>query len=200
MLGIKTIGDLTAYPKEILDKKLGKMGGHFYHLAHGIDERPVHSENEVKSVSNERTFWTDILDERQMLRTWLQLSEKVGFRIRKKSLSGKTIHLKLRYDNFSTITRNKTLPDYINDTDTIFSTIKSLFEYNYQKGRKVRLLGVGISSFGDKEGRQLSLFGKSLGKKKALDEIQDLITNKFGKGVISRGESISNKDLDNEKE
>ncbi len=195
-MGIKTIGDLTAYPKDILDKKLGKMGRHFYSLAHGIDERPVHTESEVKSVSNERTFWTDVNDERLILRTLLQLSEKVGFRVRKKGLHGKTIHLKLRYDNFSTITRNKTLPDYIDDTDTIFSTIKSLFEYNYQKGRKVRLLGIGISGFGDREGRQLSLFGKSLGKKKALDEIQDMITNKFGRGIISRGESISNENSD----
>jgi DNA polymerase IV len=191
-MGINTIGDLFQYPKEILEKKLGKIGDHFYNLAHGIDPRRVSTDELVKSVSNEHTFDTDVLNPDKLYRTLLQLSEKVGYRLRKKGLKGRTIHLKLRYENFSTITRNKTLDSVIDSTQILFSVIKELFEKNYQSGRKVRLLGVGISGFSNEEGDQLSLFDKQVKKHDRIDQLQDDLTNRFGKQIISRAETLNN--------
>jgi DNA polymerase-4 len=189
-MGIFTIGDLANYPRKTLEQKLGKMGDHFYNLAHGIDERPVEYGDLVKSVSNEHTFGSDVMDENYLKKTLLQLSEKVGYRLRKKHLKGRTIHLKLRYENFSTITRNKTIEIKTDSTQKIFDTVIGLFENNYQGGRKVRLLGVGISGFDKISGDQLSLFEPNSAKNTKLDEIQDQLTDRFGKKMIRRAESL----------
>jgi DNA polymerase-4 len=190
-MGIYTIGDLFKYPRDILEKKMGKLGDHFYNLAHGIDPRHVEIDEIVKSISNEHTFAHDINDVNILYKTILQLSEKVGYRLRKKGLQGRTIHLKLRYENFSTITRNKTLASAIDSTQVLFSVIKELFDNNYQQGRKVRLLGVGISGFKNEEGDQLSLFDNQIKKHDRLDQLQDALTNRFGKHIISRAESLN---------
>ena len=193
-MGIHTIGELAAFPREVLKDKLGKMGEHFYKLAHGIDERPVVNAEGVKSVSNEHTFGEDVIDEETLLKTLLRLSEKVGYRLRKKGLRGRTIHLKLRYDNFNTITRNKTLAAPADNTQKIYETIQRLFVKNYQKGRRVRLLGVGVSGFGEETGgEQLSLFDKPDVTANELDRLQDILTDRFGKNVISRAESLRRK-------
>jgi nucleotidyltransferase/DNA polymerase involved in DNA repair len=189
-LGINTIGDLARYPKDVLDQKLGKMGSHFYHLAHGIDERPVEYGDVVKSVSNEHTFMEDIRDRTIILRNLLKLAEKVGYRMRRKSLKGRTIHLKLRYDDFNTITRNKTIEGVTDSTEIIFTTVKNLLEDNIQKHRKVRLIGVGISGFGESQGQQLSLFDQDTSKPNEIDKLQDNIIERFGKKSAYRAESM----------
>ena len=146
-MGIETIGDLASYPEDILKKKLGKMGDHFYKLAHGIDNRQVRTGQDVKSVSNEHTFSNDLKDGVHLRKRLSALCEKVGFRLRKHKLAGKTIHLKLRYFDFSTITRNRTIASPTSETEKIFKTITSLFEKNYTAGQAIRLIGVGVSSF-----------------------------------------------------
>ncbi len=190
-MGIHTIGDLFKYPREILEKKMGKLGDHFYNLAHGIDPRRVETDEIVKSISNEHTFGHDVIDITILNKTLLQLSEKVGYRLRKKNLQGRTVHLKLRYDNFSTITRNKTLTSAIDSTQVLFSTIKELFDNHYQQGRKVRLVGVGISGFKNELGDQLSLFDSKVKKHDRIDQLQDALANRFGKHIISRAESLN---------
>jgi len=195
-MGIHTIGDLFNFPKEILEKKLGKLGDHFYNLAHGIDTRRVESDEVVKSISNEHTFGQDVLDVNLLHKTIFQLSEKVGYRLRNKKLQGRTVHLKLRYDNFSTITRNKTLNSAVDSTQMIYSVVKDLFNNNYQQGRKVRLVGVGISGFMNEQGDQLSLFDNQIKKHDRIDQLQDALTNRFGKRIISRAESMDSKNYD----
>ncbi len=189
-MDIHTIGDLAAFPRDVLSSKFGKMGAHFYNLAHGIDDRPIVAGEGVKSVSNEHTFGRDVNDVEQLLQTLLWLSEKVGYRLRQKRLKGKTVHLKMRYDNFSTITRNKTLPERIDNTQTLYEISSALFNENYQRGRKIRLLGVGLSGFGKMQTEQLSLFDAQDRKSKKLDQIQDLLTNRFGKKIISRADTM----------
>jgi len=190
-IGIHTIGDLAAFPLEILSEKFGKMGVHFYNLAHGIDDRPVRAGEGVKSVSNEHTFGQDVSESAKLEQTLLWLSEKVGYRLRQKKLKGKTVHLKLRYSNFTTITRNKTMLKPSDHTQTIFATIQLLFQNNYQVGRSVRLLGVGISGFDQKEVQQLSLFNNHTEKAAQLEQVQDLLTNRFGKHIIQRAGAMS---------
>jgi len=190
-MGICTFGDLMKFPREVLDAKFGKLGEHFYNLAHGIDFRMVETDDEVKSVSNENTYDEDVAEPETMLQTLLYLSEKVGYRLRKQKLQGRTIHLKLRYSNFSTITRNRTLAQHTDSTSVIYQTICELFAGNYQQGRKVRLLGVGISGFGEDNAVQLSLFAQNDGKMEKLDSLQDLLTDRFGKQIVTRAESMS---------
>jgi nucleotidyltransferase/DNA polymerase involved in DNA repair len=188
--GIHLIGDLARLPQEVLESKFGKLGSHFYRLSHGIDDRSVVAGHEVKSVSNEVTFSEDVLDHEKLSKTLLQLSEKVGYRMRKKELKGRTVHLKLRYEGFETITRNRTLRNNTANTDVIFDTVRQLFDANYSKGRKVRLLGVGISGFQLKSTDQLSLFEDRVAGKSELDELEDLVKKKFGKNAISRAEGM----------
>jgi len=189
-MGIQTIGDLAGYPVNVLEKNFGKMGPHFYNLAHGIDNREVHAGVGVKSVSNEHTFGKDVDDMELILGTLLKLSEKVGYRLRKKKLHGKTIQLKLRYENFSTITRARTLMQNFNSTDIIFNTIKKLFYDNYTENKKIRLLGIGVSHFDNKTSAQRSLFDEQIDKKQELDKIQDTLSERFGRNIISRAESM----------
>ncbi|MCB0282442.1 MAG: DNA polymerase IV [Calditrichaeota bacterium] len=189
-MGIKTIGDLAIYPEEILHKKLGKLGDHFYRLAHGIDEREVHTGDSVKSVSNEHTFSRDLKDSEDLRKRISALCEKVGYRLRKAGLKGRTIHLKLRYSDFSTITRNKTMPTTTDETSQIYNVIIQLFDQNYIDGREVRLIGVGVSGFAELNSNQLSLFDTSSKKNRDLDQVEDIIKTKFGTSAIRRANSL----------
>ena len=192
-MGIQTIGDLARFPLDILKRKLGSAGEHFYRLAHGMDDRPVVVEETVKSVSNEHTFDQDTDDRDELRHTLLFLAEKVGYRLRKKHLKGHTVHLKLRYENFSTITRNLTLNHLTDRTKEIFEVVQDLFEKNYQPGRKIRLLGVGVSGFSEQANGQLSLFQDQEEKHEKLDQVQDLLIERFGKHIVHRAESIKPK-------
>ena len=124
------------------------------------------------------------------------MSEKVGYRLRNKNLKGKTIHLKLRYQGFETVTRNKTLRFSTSNTEVISDVVKELFKNNYQYTRRVRLLGVGISGFADDIGRQLSLFEQKQAESTKLDELEDLIKARFGKSAIGRAEGLAERDYD----
>ncbi len=197
-LGIYTIGDMRQFPVDLLKQYFGKLGDHFYSLAHGQDDRPVISGHEVKSVSNEVTFAEDITDLDVLQRTLFQLAEKVAYRLRQKGLNGRTIHLKLRYQGFDTITRVQTIPTLTANTEKIFSVVKELFIINYQQGRKVRLIGVGISGFTDEIGRQLNIFECGLKESDRLDFLEDLVKKKFGRKSISRAEGLTHDIAKNE--
>jgi nucleotidyltransferase/DNA polymerase involved in DNA repair len=188
--GIYKVGDLARLPLDVLQKKFGSLGKHFYLLSRGIDDRPVLQRSLVKSVSNEHTFSEDTLDDDLIHETLLKLTEKVGYRLREKNLKGRTVHLKLRYKGFETITRNRTIGYPTDNTDTIFRIIQDLFKKNYQKERKIRLLGVGLSGFGLADQKQLSIFDDQNLQTSELDEIEDLIRRKFGKSSISRADTI----------
>lgn len=189
-MGINTIGDLAAFPREVLSRKLGKAGLHFYNLAHGIDPREVHAAERAKSVSNEHTFNTDQDDGIVVRKRLAALCDNVGFRLRKSNLYGKTIHLKLRYSGFDTITRNRTISAPTNETTVIQKIINELFDMNYSKGRKIRLIGVGVSGFKETSVSQLSLFESGNKKFKALDALEDKIKVKFGSKSIKRADSL----------
>ncbi len=110
-LGIRTVGQLRHYSRQLIARHLGRGGEHLWELAHGIDERPVISEQEAKSVSNETTFANDI-DDPASLRGWLsELAEQVGWRLRRQQLAGRTVTIKVRFKDFTTVTRSLSLPE-----------------------------------------------------------------------------------------
>ena len=127
-LGIHTIGDLTRWPETDLGQRFGKLGHDLACRARGIDDRPVETEHEAKSISQETTFAKDIDDGEALRQVLRQLSEKVGRRLRRKELSGATVKIKLRWADFTTLTRQVTLDQPTNLDSEIYTAAEQLFE------------------------------------------------------------------------
>jgi DNA polymerase-4 len=125
-LGVRTIGDLSRLPAELLEKRLGKQGRHLHFLANGIDEREVEAEREVKSIGHERTLGEDIRERAVAKRELLSLASRVARRLRDHGFTGKTITLKVKYHDFVQITRSVTLPEGTDDGRDIYQSCCSL--------------------------------------------------------------------------
>jgi len=192
-LSIHTFKDLRQVPVEVLEKKFGKHGIHMHQLSMGIDERDVVTFHDVKSIGHEDTYSKDILDLKPAKRELLSLANRVARRMRRKGLEGKTITLKVKYNDFVKITRSVTLHNYTNDSAEIYSNICSLLEKTAVGKRPVRLLGISLSNLADTgSGRQLSLFNlnESNEKRKELNKTADSIFEKFGNKGIRPGSLI----------
>jgi DNA polymerase-4 len=191
-LAVHTIGQVRQMPIEVLHKHFGNVGDHLWHLAHGIDERKVIPDREAKSISHETTFAVDIGD-REVLRAWvLELAEQVGWRLRRNELRGRTVHLKVRYADFRTTTRAKTLPEPTNITGEIGRTAAELLETCLTaRQQRIRLLGVGLSGFDGIAQVQQSLFADA-GREKMmqLDQAADQIRSRFGSSALHRASGL----------
>ncbi len=188
-LGIRTIGQLRSYSAGVLRQHFGSSGEHFLQLANGIDERPVVSEHEAKSVSNETTFAVDITDP-EVLQEWLHaLTEQVAHRLRVQGLKGRTVQLKVRFADFTTLTRAQSLPAVTDITAEIWQVVQHLFSQRLPMPlQPVRLVGVGVSNFGEEEGIQEDLFASQEKlRQRKLDSLLDEMHSRFGKSVVSRG-------------
>lgn len=185
-MGISTIGDIQKKSEKELELILGKYGKILYRHANGIDDRPVIDYDEIKSISNEITFNKDREDEAGLLESLTDLCIKVGFRLRKRGLSGYSVRLKIRWADFQTKTRQLTLSQPTSQDSVIKSSILQLFYQTWQKGKKVRLIGVGIGKLCD-DFQQLSLFDNQRQKEKQLLKVIDTIQQKFGKKALQRG-------------
>ncbi len=198
-LGIHTIGDITRLPKQDVIKILGKFGEDLEKRARGIDDSPIHASHEVKSVSNETTFSHDITDVQILYETLHSLSESVGRRLRKKNLKGSTVKLKLRWSDFTTLTRQATLPDPTNNDREIYAAVKELFNRTWKRGKPVRLLGVGVTQF-ESLVKQLSLWDVPNKKDANLFTAVDDVRHRYGKDSIMRGSDLKYKKPDSDKE
>lgn len=188
-LGIRTIRQLAAYPEEVLQRQFGELGGHLHRLANGIDDRPVETGRDAKSVSAEHTYQQDTREQDTIERTLLALAEDVGARLRSQELRGRTVQLKLRFDDFHTITRRRTLPGPTDANDTIYKTVCALLAEVPLEGRLVRLLGVGVSGF-DRPA-QASLFAdEEVQEHSALDDAIDALRKRYGSDTIRRGKLL----------
>lgn len=193
-IGIKTIGELAKTPNTTLEMLFGRYGLDLHQRALGIDDRPIEMEHEIKSVSNEITFAKDIKDKKQLLKTLRALSEQVGRRLRKESLAGSTIQIKLRWADFTTITRQVTLNSVTNLDQEIYQTAKILFEENWPKGKPVRLIGVGVSNLGQ-PAHQLGLWDDDYQKEAKLIDAVDELREKFGRDIIKRGDQVQRRNI-----
>jgi DNA polymerase IV len=189
-LGIKTIGQLRAYSPLLLRQHFGSSGEHFLQLAHGIDDRPVVTEHEAKSVSNETTFAVDITDE-EVLLEWLHaLTEQVTQRLRIQGLKGRTVQLKVRLADFTTLTRSQTLEELTDVTAKVWQIVRDLFYNRLPRPlQPVRLVGVGVSNFAQEaEKAQPDLFDElDSERQKTLDALLDTMQSRFGRSVVRRG-------------
>lgn len=195
-LGILTIGQLRQWPVESLRAALGKTGEDLHALANGRDDSEVISDAEEKSISHETTFATDVMNMTELETTIRWLSDKVSTRLRRHEMAGRTICLKVRYNDFSTVTRRKTIHTFTNLSDTIYATAKELMRERTQAGKRpVRLLGVAVAGFGENKEVQKSLFAAEEEKKEPkrdpakmdrLERAADAIRAKLGKNALHR--------------
>lgn len=155
-LGIQTGRDLKEKSLEFLEHHFKSSSSYFYNVSRGIDNRPVKSTRSPrKSLSNETTFAHDIDDIKELQGYLRQLAEEVAEDLRLKQLMGKTITLKVKYDNFDQVTRSQTFHQAINDGEQVYSVCTQLLKNTDAGLRKVRLLGIGLSSFNDQESGQM---------------------------------------------
>ncbi len=192
-LGIETVAQLRKIPLEVLEAKFGKMGAHIFRMARGLDEREVEPEETVKSVSNEITFEKDQSDWELIHDTVFRLSEKVAGRLRRAGIAGRTVHLKIRFQDFKTYTRSQTLNRAVQLTEDIFSIASQLLQEFEESPRAVRLLGVGVSHLESRQAVQLSLWEEEDRKKLKLEQVMDQLQDKFGQGVIMHARSLRGK-------
>ncbi len=146
-MGIRTIGDLAAYDVSVLTEKFGMMGTQYHLMACGIDESEVEEREEVKSVGRELTFEEDTSDIDLILRTLDELSEAVHREVVKLDMLFKTVTVKIRFENFETHTHGKTLPFFTDYLQGLQKTARELAEEYLRQSRKVRLIGVRVSTF-----------------------------------------------------
>jgi DNA polymerase-4 len=194
-LGIHTIGDITRIPTKDLINYLGKFGAELEKSARGINDSPVHTSNEIKSVSNETTFANDVNDAQKLYETLHYLSESVGRRLRKHDLKGNTVKIKLRWQDFTTLTRQVTMSTPTNDDLEIYAAAKDLFNKTWIKGKPVRLLGVGVTQFSNPV-KQLGLWDVPQPKNVNLMTAVDVLRERYGKNTIFRGSDLKYKKLD----
>jgi DNA polymerase-4 len=188
-LSIRTIGQLRQLTIKSLNELFGSSGEHFWRLAHGMDDREVVPDREAKSISHESTFAEDIAD-REVLRAWLmELAEQVARRLRRHSLKGRTVELKVRFADFQTITRSLTLPEPTNITQELVQAGTELLATKLpQHHLPVRLLGFGVKGFDDTDRSQRQLFDEpDRERHRQLDRVADQISERFGKLAIRRG-------------
>ncbi len=186
-LGIHTIGQLAEWPVQILEQRFGQNGRDLSVRAKGVDDRPVVTFREAKSISQEETFSRDISDGETLRKALREQSTTVAKSLQKANLLGGTVKLKLRWPDFTTITRQVALPEPSDQGNAIYKAALSLFERAWKRGWPVRLIGVGVSNL-QPPSRQLTLWdAPKLQRRVRLDEAMDVIQEKFGEESIRRG-------------
>jgi len=195
--GISTIGQIQARTPEEMARLVGRSHGlHIWRLAHGLDDRKVLSERPAeKSVSHEHTFPVDCTDLSTVRQQLLELTEKVGRRLRKAGYKAGTAQLKLRFADFTTITRQQKLPCPVNsDRELIANAIELLARE--QVHQPIRLIGFGTSDLSDESApapaeKQLMLFADVLSEEDQrhadLDQAVDDLRSRYGDSILRRG-------------
>jgi DNA polymerase IV len=185
-LGLKSIGDIANTPKTTLIRALGQsLGEHLHELSWGRDFREVERIEADKSISAAETFEMDIDDEEELLKEVLRMCERSASRMREKNLSTRTIGLKVRFADFKTINRSKTLPSQITSTNQIYEVAKELFVALKLERARIRLVGVSLENLseGKESFEQLTLGERDKGWREATAAI-DAATEKFGHGAV----------------
>jgi DNA polymerase-4 len=188
--GIHRVGDLAALDVRFLEKRFGKWGLALAGKSRGMDaggwfDEEVGASSAPKSVSHEHTYNDDTDDAAALEATLARLSAMVGRRLRDHKLFARTVQLKLRYDDFTTITRAASL-DHSTQIDTdIFAAIRRLFRENWERGRRVRLLGVHTSNFEENEGQMNLLAEEKTERWRKAFHAVDVLRDKFGEDSVS---------------
>ncbi|NTU54893.1 MAG: DNA polymerase IV [Anaerolineales bacterium] len=185
-LGIHTIGDIAKWPESELIRLFGENGRDLSRHAKGIDNRPIVTEHETKSISQEVTFSVDVVNDKTLEKTLREQSAEVARQLRRENLAGRTVKLKLRWPDFTTLTRQTTLTNPTDMEDEIAKTALALMRSVRKPNQAVRLIGVGVSGLGLPI-RQLGLWDMDSEKSRRVQEVLDELQEKYGKDAIKRG-------------
>lgn len=189
--GVHTIGDLAQRPENELMRRFGKHGHSLLLAARGIDDGPVVTDHEIRSMSQETTFAHDQTDEVTLRRTLRRLAEMVGRRLRHHHLCGTTIRIKLRWSDFTTLTRQVTLERPTDQDSVICDAATQLFAVTWPHGRPVRLVGVGVSGF-EGSAYQLELWNNPhLDRLRRLETALDHLRDRYGSRVVRRASDLT---------
>jgi DNA polymerase-4 len=186
-IGIFTCGQLGKIPVSFLKRRFGVIGERLHEMGLGDDDNPVvpfDEEEDAKSLSHSVTLEEDTSDPSFIRKVLLQLSERVSRRMRREGFYGKRVTLTVRYSDFFTFTKQKTLSQWVNSGNEIFRYSLQIFE-SVSHPKPIRLLGVGVSVF-NKEWRQLDLFEKRE-KKDHLLKAMDSVNHRFGDWTLTWG-------------
>ncbi len=188
-LGIHTIGDIAKWPENELSRLFGENGRDLSRHAKGIDNRPIVTERETKSISQEVTFSVDVRDDKVLQKTIREQASRVASQLRKNELAGSTIKLKLRWPDFTTLTRQTTLGNRTDQEDEIAKAALELLNNVRKPNQAVRLIGVGVSGLGQPI-RQLGLWDMDSEKSRKLQDALDVLREKYGRDVIHKGDEV----------
>ena len=189
--GVERIGQIRKLPRDTLDRAFGLNSEHFWCLARGLDTRAVVPDRVAKSVSHETTFSVDIHSV-DALKAWLlELTEQVARRLRRHDIVGHTVHVKIRFGNFQTITRSKTISTPTQTTQVLWETASQILAAAPLEGRGIRLLGMGVSNLSTDGKKQQGLFDQEEKVKATrMDEAADSIRDRFGSAAVKRASSL----------
>ncbi len=182
-LGVQTVGELAAVPAATLERRLGSaLGTHLHRLANGIDDREVSPGGDAKSVSVEETYDRDLEAVPAMEDALLALCDRLSARLNASGLAGRTITIKVRFGDFTTLTRSATLEGPVDHTPDLWDGARGLLAKADVAGRGVRLLGVGVSSLVPRATpRQLSMENPS---REAASVAAESVRRRFGAGAV----------------
>ena len=192
--GIRTVADVRATPRRALARILTPaLAEALSRLAVGADARSVIPYEPAKGMSTEETFDTDVDDPAQLRRELLRLSEKLSRRLRDAGVAGRTVTLKLRYANFTTITRSKTLPLPTDESTRLHAETTALLDALRLERVRVRLIGIGVTGLAPVDAsRQLGLFEDDRWGR--VDRAADRARRRFGSRAVTRGALLGDDD------
>jgi nucleotidyltransferase/DNA polymerase involved in DNA repair len=186
-LGCSTIGDAARLERDVLKRAFGdSLGVRFHALCQGDDDRAVQPICVRKSLGKETTFGEDLADRRVVERTLLELSEQVAASLRRKRLAGSTVVIKLRWEGFQTVTRQRTLSEPVNTVERIWPVARELFRQADRPRKKVRLVGVTLSALDRSASGQADLFEPESDVDARVARAVDGLTERFGAGTVTR--------------
>lgn len=184
-LGIRTVADVAATPVAALRKVLGVAGEHVHQLSLGIDPRPVTPTRLEKSIGSEETFAQDTFDDALLHRELLRLSHRTAGRLRTSGMVARTISLKLRYADFSTVTRSRTVHTPVDSAQLIYGTVVQLLDSLGERPMSVRLVGVRAEQLesAGQAALQLSLDRRD-DNWRAAEQALDRVAERFGSSTV----------------
>ena len=190
-LGLHTVADIANTPRSTLIRALGDAAGEsLYELAWGRDYRNVIPDEPEKSIGNEETFARDIDSPEEILAEFLRMAEKATARLRERGLFAKTVTMKIKFADFTTLSRAKTLPIGIDGTHETYEIVKKLYLALNNEGARIRLVGVSLSNLLDEAPVQLELGARERGWRDA-DTAIDKAKARFGRGSVRPGRLIT---------
>ena len=207
--GIRTLGQLADADLRMLERVFGKLGRVMHVRANGGDDALVEQDDEVKSVSNEMTFATDLTRREDVEAAIATMAAKVGRRLRRKGLRGRTLALRVKFDDLSVRSVQRQLPRPSDDELAYTPLLYAMVDEVWRPGTPLRLIGVGMSGFSEEGAVQESLFDvaeaapsaddvepvvRDERKRRGLIEATDLVKDRFGEAAVRFGHELRNEE------